>query len=157
MVAKQAQPLAEEIGMLIARSRRLIWQNAARNLDRHGQDAGESLLSWQMLTRLAADGPVTQRALADSMGQHPAGVCRLLDDLEQRGFIQRVRDTADRRCMQVRLTGKGRARHKRYRPHLVDAVQHSLERLSHAERKQLRDLLRKVADTDAKQGTAEAR
>jgi DNA-binding MarR family transcriptional regulator len=152
MVAKNAEPLAEEIGMLIARSRRLIWQEAGRKLD----SAGESLLAWQTLTRLMNDGPTTQRALADAMGQHPAGVCRLLEDLEERGFVQRVRNPDDRRCMQVRLTTKGRARHKHFRPHIIEAMQTALQPLSASERKVLRDLLERVADAAAGQSTATA-
>ncbi len=50
---------------------------------------GESILSLQVLGCLSRPGPVSQGELAQSAGQHPTGMSRLLDGLEQARLLRR--------------------------------------------------------------------
>jgi DNA-binding MarR family transcriptional regulator len=61
-----------------------------------------------MLRELRASGPLSQVALARATASDPAFVVRLLDDLEERGLVNRSRSETDRRQMVVSLTADGR-------------------------------------------------
>lgn len=149
MLAKalaRSRSLTEELGMLIAQTRRKVWTTASRRLE----EAGESYLPWKLLAHLARSGQLTQSELAVLTAQHPAGVSRLLDDLEKQGYVSRNRDPSDRRRVYVGLSARGKRRFEARLPHVIEAVDHALEPLSEPERRLLRDLLRKVvAKADA--------
>jgi DNA-binding MarR family transcriptional regulator len=138
--ASPEQQLLQDIGRLIPRVRRSIWAGATHRLEARG----ETMLAWQVLGGVRRTGPSTQRELAEAVSQHPAGVCRLLDDLEKRGLVTRTRDTGDRRRMIVRVTAAGRRRWQTLLPEVVRSVEKTVSPLSDAERRSLRDLLRKV-------------
>jgi DNA-binding MarR family transcriptional regulator len=50
------------------------------------------------------DGPASPGALAAATGMSPAAMTAALDRLEARGLVRRVRDTNDRRRLQVEVT-----------------------------------------------------
>jgi DNA-binding MarR family transcriptional regulator len=133
--------LAEEIGILLPHVRRLIWYAAERRLLPHQL----SMFGWQMLWRIDNQGPMSQIELARATAQHPAGVCRTIDELAERGFVRRVDDPEDRRKMQVRLTRRGRSFLRDRKTQVVSAVLDALAPLSPKERLALRELLRKLA------------
>src|SRR3954470_19911659 len=142
LVAKRIQDprLTEEMGRLIMRTRRIVWSTAARRLD----EAGESMLAWNLLACIVRTGARTQRELAATVAQHPAGVCRLVEELEQQGFVRRERDADDRRKMIVDITSAGKRRFEALRPSVLASVEQALKPLSAAERRTLRDLLTKL-------------
>jgi DNA-binding MarR family transcriptional regulator len=150
-VSRQARPaptafgagaahLTEELGMLIGRTRRMVWTNASRRLEARG----ESMLAWQLLGDLVRSGKRTQIELSQAVAQHPAGVSRLLDELEKGGYVSRSRDPGDRRCVHVMASPRGKRRYRAALDEVMSAVDHALEPLSAAERQRLRDLLRKI-------------
>jgi DNA-binding MarR family transcriptional regulator len=144
--AHTEQNVYQEIGQLVPRVRRLFSIAADRRL----RAVGETMLAWRALGCAMRSGRCTQRELADAVGQHPAGVCRLLDDFEGRGLVARLRDPHDRRRRMVTVTAAGRRRWQLLLPEVLLAVEHAVAPLSEAERRALRDLLRKlVADADA--------
>jgi DNA-binding MarR family transcriptional regulator len=61
----------------------------------------------ELLSRL---GPLTAGQLAERTGLASASVTALIDRLEQKGFVRRVRDPADRRRVIVELVPKGVAK-----------------------------------------------
>ena len=63
-------------------------------------------LIWRM-------GPMSGRQLAGHLGVSPAAVVKVCDRLEARGYVERVRDTADRRVQWFQLTTAGAAIFKR--------------------------------------------
>ena len=68
-------------------------------------------LSWTRvlaLRRLAAQ-PLTLRALAERLAADPPYVTLMVDDLEERGLVQRTPHPEDRRAKLVELTAAGRA------------------------------------------------
>ena len=69
---------------------------------------GLSFARVRALRRLAAQ-PLTLRALADRLAADPPYVTLIVDDLEQRGLVQRTPHPEDRRAKLVQLTEAGRA------------------------------------------------
>jgi DNA-binding MarR family transcriptional regulator len=132
--------LLYELGMLIARSRRLVWTAASRELE----DNGFSALSWVLVTYLVHHGPSTQRDISTAIGQHPAGVSRLVDGLATEGMVRRRRDVKDRRRARVELTARGRAMAETGQPHVIGALRKTLCPLSSVELRRLYRLLHKL-------------
>ncbi len=71
-----------------------------RELELTPSDAG-------VLRLLGRDPGLSQRSLADRLGAVPSRVVPLIDSLETRGLVTRVRSRADRRNYELRLTAKG--------------------------------------------------
>src|SRR5215471_7816093 len=61
-----------------------------------------------MLTRLAANEGRSQQAIGELMGLNPTRMVFLVDELEQRGLVERRRNPADRRSHALYLTDGGR-------------------------------------------------
>lgn len=99
-----------------------------------------------MLTRLAANEGKSQQAIGELIGLNPTRMVFLVDELEQRGLVERRRNPADRRSYALYLTEPGRAK-------LREAQQagsgdgHQLgASLTGAQRQQLTALLRRLAE-----------
>src|SRR5256885_16602857 len=82
--------LAEDLGILVAKVRRAVWARASGRLE----SMGESMLTYHVLACLVKHGPKTQNELATATAQHPAGICRLLSDLEEGELVKRKRDAS---------------------------------------------------------------
>src|SRR5215217_510770 len=57
-----------------------------------------------------ADGPKTDGELSAGTGLSSAATTTLIDRLERKGLVQRVRDSGDRRKVRVEMTPDGAAR-----------------------------------------------
>ena len=82
-----------------------------------------------ILREIGTCGQVSQVALARATASDPSALVRLLDDLEQREFVERRRSETDRREMMVSLTSHGRkalkpldAAHKRLADSAAEAL-----------------------------------
>lgn len=129
--------LAEELYRHVGRARRLLWTAAARCLE----EQGESIFTWQVLCFLVRHGPHTQRDLAYANAQHPAGLSRLLEELEAEGLITRAADPRDRRKSLVKVTAKGKTRFEAASPAVWRGVDDALGALTPKQRVDLRALL----------------
>jgi DNA-binding MarR family transcriptional regulator len=104
-----------------------------------------------LLLGLAAHEGTSQQALAELTGLNPTRMVFLVDELEQRGMVERRRNPADRRSHALYLTERGRDT-LRQTQQVVAADERSLgASLTEAEHTQLVGLLRKVA---AEQGVS---
>jgi DNA-binding MarR family transcriptional regulator len=98
-----------------------------------------------MLTRLAAHEGLSQQALGELIGLNPTRMVFLVDELEQRGLVERRRNTADRRSYALYLTPQGRDTLQQVQ---AAGSRHQDEigaSLTQAERSQLASLLRRLA------------
>lgn len=59
---------------------------------------------WRSLLILERHPGINQGALADHLDVEPITACRMIDRLEQAGFVERRRDPDDRRVWQLFLT-----------------------------------------------------
>jgi MarR family transcriptional regulator, lower aerobic nicotinate degradation pathway regulator len=107
---------------------------------------GLSPRGWGVLSTLAESGPVSQIELATTMSIDRTAMVYLLDELEGRALVERVRSMQDRRAFLIHLTPNGRETQHRAAAALAGAADALLAPLNLAERRQLVDLLAKVAE-----------
>lgn len=102
--------------------------------------AGVSLAQYNVLRILRGAGPegLTRNEIRGRLINRMPDVTRLLDRMEEAGWVSRVRETEDRRCVATHLTRSGRS--------LVDSLdapvqEEHIRRLGHMTRTQLRTLI----------------
>jgi DNA-binding MarR family transcriptional regulator len=91
-------------------------------------------------------GGISQQALAEHLRILPSRLVVLIDELEERGMVERRADPADRRSYALHLTNKGRETMKAIGRVARDHQETLLVSLSTQERDLLASLLRRVAD-----------
>jgi len=134
--------LMPELTRLISRARRALYTAAARELG----SRGESMVAWIVAGRLLERRAASQRDLSELTGQHPAGISRLLDEMDRRGLTARALDPLDQRRRLVTLTPAGRRWHKRLEPVVLRAGERVLGVLDGREQHQLRALLWRLGE-----------
>ena len=98
------------------------------------------------LSRLAANEGKSQQAIGELLGLNATRMVFLVDELEQRGLVERRRNPADRRQHALYLTDLGHDKLRQIRQ-LTEAHESQLgASLTDPERRQLARLLRRVAD-----------
>jgi DNA-binding MarR family transcriptional regulator len=105
-----------------------------------------SLSQYLLLEPLATAGealPVGE--LAEAAGVAPPSATRMLDGLERRGLVERVRWTGDRRVVRVTVTEEGAALVRAKAARMHDARRDVFERLTPAERRSAARLLQSLA------------
>ncbi|GAA3849657.1 MarR family winged helix-turn-helix transcriptional regulator [Amycolatopsis tucumanensis] len=101
-----------------------------------------------VLTGLSDFGPLAQHELADRLGLNRSHLVGYLDLLEQRGFVRRERDPADRRRQQAALTEPGLELVRHLQEVAHRSQEESLGVLSAEERRTLVELMRRVVVAD---------
>src|SRR3954447_59431 len=93
----------------------------------------------------ALDEPVPMSHIADLLRCDRSAVTWITDRLEERGYVERRADERDRRVKLLALTDEGRRVREEIRRRLAVPPE-ALTRLSQAEQRELRDLLRKALE-----------
>jgi DNA-binding MarR family transcriptional regulator len=93
------------------------------------------------LTVLNDHGPASQLSLAETLALDPSNVVGVLNDLEQRAYVTRRRDPADRRRHIVEISAAGRQALTTAQNHLAGAEDDLLKALTTEERATLYELL----------------
>ncbi|MGN6215744.1 MAG: MarR family winged helix-turn-helix transcriptional regulator [Solirubrobacterales bacterium] len=96
----------------------------------------------------AAEG-TSQQAIAAGVGIPPSRMVALVDELEQRGLVERRPDPKDRRVRALFLTAEGRRCLARGRKIAKQHEEELTKGMKPADRKRLVELLQKVVDEQA--------
>ena len=88
---------------------------------------------------------MNQKQLGQALDISPPNMAVTIDRLVERGWVERVRSTQDRRAMQIHLTTSGRELVERAEKIAMTMENPALRMLSPAERAMLIELLLKVA------------
>src|SRR5262249_46114940 len=106
---------------------------------------GLSPRAWGGLSTLVESGPLTQIERATTMSIDRTPMVYPPDDRAQRARVQRVGSPRDRRAFLIHLTSGGRDAQRRAAAALEGAAETLLTPLNPAERRQLIDLLARIA------------
>jgi DNA-binding MarR family transcriptional regulator len=115
--------------------------------DRRMRSLGLTRAQWLALTRLHRRPGASQSELAVMMEIERAPAGRILDRLEEKGWVERNVDPADRRINRIYLTDRGRRMHAAISPIAEATVNDALADLSAAERQRVMELLGRVKAT----------
>ena len=129
-----------QFGWLTADTARLFRTVFARRV----RELGLTRAQWLALTRVNRRPGVSQSELADMMEIEKAPAGRIVDRLQQKGWIERRAEPNDRRVNRIYLTAQGARVHAAIAP-LADAtVRDALSGLSDGEQSRLVALMGKV-------------
>lgn len=133
---------AESVGYLMKLGHALMHDAATAAFDGHDL----SFMQWIVLVKMR-EGIHTASELCQIMWHDTGALTRLLDQLEERGYIERQRSTADRRVVQLQLTAAGRRKVTELTPLIVDRLNAALGGFSKTEFEQFMRLLKKLIAT----------
>jgi DNA-binding MarR family transcriptional regulator len=91
----------------------------------------------------------TPTEMARLLGCDSGAMTRLLDRIEGKGIIQRIRSDQDRRIVNIELTAKGKGLHPQIMKSVAKAHERLLRQFSDAELGLFQDFLRKIAVGDS--------
>ena len=94
----------ERLGFLIHDAQRLM----RKRFEARASGLGLSAAQWRLLVRVAKEEGVAQARLAELLEIEPISVSRLIDRMEEGGWIERRADAADRRVRMIFPTAKSR-------------------------------------------------
>jgi DNA-binding MarR family transcriptional regulator len=99
--------LVREFGVLLGAAA-LLERIAGRELERR---CGIRHVTFEVLLRLSrVDGPITMGGLAEQMILTSGGMTRLIDRMQEAGYVRRYASAGDRRRQMVELTDAGHAK-----------------------------------------------
>lgn len=107
---------------------------------------GLTLPQVMLLRSISEQGDVSVRKLARDISLSQATVTTILDRLEARGLVERVRSLSDRRIVNARLTAEGQAMLAAAPELLDERFMHRFAMLPETERLQLMQSLRQMAE-----------
>ncbi len=126
--------------------KRLGWAAKDRATEAFEQETGLGPYHYAVLLALDEGSHETQGSIADALGYDRGQMVGLLDELEERGFVERQRDPADRRRQLVSATPAGAEELKRLRALTKELDAELFAPLSAAEQEQLHDLLLRLGE-----------
>lgn len=77
-----------------------------RDFERRVSSLGLTLTQWRAIAHLSREEGINQSVLADLLDVTPITLTRLIDRMEDAGWIERQRDPDDRRAVRLYLTPK---------------------------------------------------
>jgi len=98
------------------------------------------------LKLLGHEGSSTPVELARALHYNPGALTRLLDKLEQRGYLRRLPDPLDRRALRLELTTQGKSLRKRVIGYCDAVAERTFACTTSRERETLHGVLTRVLD-----------
>ncbi|WP_259404946.1 MarR family winged helix-turn-helix transcriptional regulator [Microbispora sp. H10830] len=105
---------------------------------------------YAVLATLKESGPASQAELSRRTGIYRSDLVSVINELTDRGLVERAPDPADRRRNVITMTERGRARFARLDELLTELEDEVLAPLGPAERDQLAQLLTRIVDHHAR-------
>lgn len=103
-----------------------------------------SFVQWIALLKLSEGTSFTASDLCREIRHDNGALTRLLDQLEERGYVERQRSLQDRRVVDLQITAAGRLKLKELTPQVVNNLNLALEPFSAEEFAELIRLLLKL-------------
>jgi len=123
----------DRLGFLLHDAARLM----RRRFEARASGLGLSSAQWRLLVRVTKDEGVAQARLAELLEIEPISVSRLIDRMEEGGWIERRSDAADRRVRMIFPTEKSREAYAGVKGLAGEVYEQALAGLSAEERRVL--------------------
>jgi MarR family transcriptional regulator, 2-MHQ and catechol-resistance regulon repressor len=134
------EKLALDLYIKLSRAEATVTMRGIEILDNSGLSLGQ----FSILETIYHLGPLVQKDIAAKHLSTGANITQLLNKLEEKKFITRVRDSGDKRRLFINLTEKGKKIMKQLIPNLGKKMVSIMSPLSVNEQKQLAGLLKKL-------------
>jgi MarR family 2-MHQ and catechol resistance regulon transcriptional repressor len=118
--------------------------SVSARVEEHFSSIGLTGSQFGILEALYHLGPLYQKDLAAKLLKSTGNVTMVVDNLEKRGYVERVRDETDRRHFFVKLTTEGEKRIRSIFPIHVKRIVREMGRLDRKEQEALGRLCKKV-------------
>jgi DNA-binding MarR family transcriptional regulator len=125
--------MTESLGFLLSDVSRLL----RRRFDERARATGASVAQWRALKALVRHPGINQGQLAEILEVEPITACRMIDRLEEAGFVERRRDPADRRAWRLHLTDKSAPVLEELHVLAGDLIEETLQGFSSKQREEL--------------------
>ncbi len=112
--------------------------------DRRMRELGLTRAQWLVLTRLSRRPGASQSELAEMLEVEKAAAGRLVDRLQEKGWVERRADASDRRINRIHLTEQAERLHAKIWPIAKATVESALADLDVTERETLTRLMQRV-------------
>lgn len=132
----------DRLGFLIHDVQRLM----RKRFEARASGVGLSSAQWRLLVRVAKEEGVAQARLAELLEIEPISVSRLVDRMEESGWIERRADAADRRVRMIFPTPKAREAYAQIKSLAGEVYEESLTGVSADDRRVLIGALEAMAE-----------
>ena len=119
-------------------------QAVSGRVESHFDSIGLTVSQFGALEAVYHLGPLNHKALAQKILKSTGNITMVVDNLEKRSLVERVRDEQDRRHYSVRITQKGSALIRSFFPGHVARIVEEMSALSRDEQDELGRLCKKV-------------
>lgn len=130
-------PPPDSLGFLLADATRAI----RKRFEQRGAEMGISASQWRVLVQIVRNGPLAQARLAELLEVEPISVSRLIDRMQDGGWVHRYSAPDDRRIKMVDLTPKTRTAFTGMRDTADRIYAEALQGVSDADRDTTRTVL----------------
>lgn len=128
----------------LAHALRRLWHGVISEVRHSDACAGIPHQQFWVLGKLS-HGPMRMTELAEHLGTATASVTGMVDRLEERGLVERVRDESDRRVVHVAITDAGKQAMSDTQDEFSRRFDAALKPLTAEERDEFARLLGKIA------------
>lgn len=111
------------------RLNRLAAEFSSRLHSIYGVRYGIDIPEWRVIATLGEQEPVTAQQIVRSTRTHKSTISRAVAKLLAMGWIERLPASADKRNLQIRFTGKGRAAYEEIVPLVLAVERETLNQL----------------------------
>ncbi|MET0310229.1 MAG: MarR family transcriptional regulator [Sphingomonas sp.] len=125
--------MTESVGFLLSDVSRLM----RRRFDERARSSGASVTQWRVLKILERQPGLNQGQIAELLEVEPITSCRMIDRLEESGFVERRRDPADRRAWRIHLTDRATPVLAELHTLAGEMIEDSLQGLNETQREEL--------------------
>jgi MarR family transcriptional regulator, multiple antibiotic resistance protein MarR len=95
-----------------------------------------------------ATGVDSASSLCKGVSYDPGAMTRMIDRLERKGLVRRIRSPEDRRVVKLALTDEGKAVYPKLVATATAVINRKLRGFSQAEARQLEGLLQRILESD---------
>jgi len=149
----QTHDFERAFGFVLHETARLL----SKRFDQKARAIGLTRAQCSVLFRLSVQEGLNQARLAELMEMEPISLARLVDRMEQAGWIERRADPADRRARRLYMTAKAKPVYERMIAVGLETRGEALAGISQSDRDRIVDLLIQVRRNLSERGDAGAR